>query len=82
MKEFRIQNSKNSSAENTEAPSEGLQTQRWAFLFEAFFHDREKNHIFLEYEGEWKDGKEWNGTEYDNNGNILGKLVNGEWIKN
>ena len=29
--------------------------------------------------GEWKDGKEWNGTEYDNKGNILYKIVNGEW---
>ena len=25
------------------------------------------------YEGEWKDGREWNGTGYDKNGNITGK---------
>jgi hypothetical protein len=47
-----------------------------------FLSRQGRNHIFLKYEGECKDGKEWNGTEYDNNGNILGKLVNGEWIKN
>jgi len=29
------------------------------------------------YVGEWKDGKTWNGTEYDKNGNIIGKWVNG-----
>ena len=40
-----------------------------------------ENHIFLEYEGEWKDGKEWNGTEYDKNGNIFGKWVNGKYTK-
>ena len=27
--------------------------------------------------GEWKDDKEWNITEYDKNGNITGKWVNG-----
>ena len=27
--------------------------------------------------GEWKDDKEWNITEYDKNGNIIGKWVNG-----
>ena len=29
------------------------------------------------YLGEWKDGKPWNGTGYDNDGNIIGKWVNG-----
>ena len=29
------------------------------------------------YVGEYKDGKPWNGTEYDKNGNITGKWVNG-----
>ena len=27
--------------------------------------------------GEWKDDKEWNGTDYDKNENIIGKFVNG-----
>ena len=27
--------------------------------------------------GEWKDGREWNGTEYDKDGNIQVKFVNG-----
>ena len=27
--------------------------------------------------GEWKDDKEWNGIYYDQNGNIIGKWVNG-----
>ena len=27
--------------------------------------------------GEWKDDEEWNITEYDKNGNITGKWVNG-----
>jgi len=33
------------------------------------------------YVGEWKDGKMWNGTFYDKNGNIKGKVVNGKEIK-
>ena len=28
--------------------------------------------------GEWKDGNPWNTTEYDKNGNIVGKYVNGK----
>jgi len=31
--------------------------------------------------GEYKDGVLWNGTYYDENGNIYGKYVNGKWIK-
>jgi len=31
--------------------------------------------------GEYKDNKRWNGTEYDKKGNILGKYVEGGWIK-
>ena len=31
----------------------------------------------MEYVGEYKDGKEWNGTEYDKDGNIKRKYVNG-----
>ena len=34
------------------------------------------------YEGEFKDGIPWNGTLFVKNGNIFGKFVNGEWIKN
>ena len=30
------------------------------------------------YVGEYKNGKEWNGTYYDNNGKKEYKLVNGE----
>jgi len=30
-----------------------------------------------EFEGEWKGGRLWNGREYDKEGNILGKWVNG-----
>ena len=33
------------------------------------------------YVGEYKDNKRWNGTEYDKKGNILGKYVEGRWIK-
>jgi len=33
------------------------------------------------YVGEWKDGEQWNGTEYDKDGNIIGKFVNGKEIK-
>ena len=33
------------------------------------------------YEGEWKDGKTWNGTDYDKGGKILGKWVNGEYTE-
>ena len=29
------------------------------------------------YVGEWKGGRLWNGREYDKNGNITGKWVNG-----
>ena len=31
----------------------------------------------IKYEGEWKDGNPWNGTDYDKDGNIIGKWVNG-----
>ena len=31
--------------------------------------------------GYFKDGKPWNVKIYDKNGNIIGKYVNGEWIK-
>ncbi len=33
------------------------------------------------YLGSWKGGLKWNGTYYDQNGNITGKYVNGGWIK-
>ena len=33
------------------------------------------------YLGSWKGGLKWNGTYYDQNGNITGKYVNGKWIK-
>ena len=35
------------------------------------FHTGEK------YVGEWKDWELWNGTQYDKDGNIIGKIVNG-----
>ena len=31
------------------------------------------------YVGEWKGGSPWTGTQYDKNGNILGKWVNGKF---
>ena len=31
----------------------------------------------MEYVGEYKDGVLWNGTYYDENGNIFYKYVNG-----
>ncbi|MDC0229937.1 hypothetical protein OAK48_03090 [Deltaproteobacteria bacterium] len=36
----------------------------------------------IKFEGEFKDGKPWNGTLFVKNGNIFGKLVNGEYLKN
>ncbi len=33
------------------------------------------------YVGEFKDGETWEGTEYDKNGNIIVKWVNGEQIE-
>ena len=33
------------------------------------------------YVGEYKNGKTWNGTGYDKDGNIEGKVVNGERVK-
>ena len=33
------------------------------------------------YVGEFKDRKPWNGSGYNKDGNITGKYVNGEWIK-
>ena len=33
------------------------------------------------YVGEWKGGRLWNGREYDKNGNIKYKYVNGKQIK-
>ena len=35
----------------------------------------------IKYVGEWRNGDMWNGTSYYKNGNIIGKFVNGEWIK-
>ncbi len=32
------------------------------------------------YIGEWKDGEKWNGTQFDKDGKIIGKLVNG-WLE-
>ena len=32
------------------------------------------------YEGEWKDGDKWNGINYEKDGNIFGKIVNGKGI--
>ena len=32
------------------------------------------------YEGEWKDGERWNVNQYDKNGNIIWKYVNGKMI--
>ena len=29
--------------------------------------------------GEWKDGKPWYGTQYEKDGDILGKYVNGNY---
>jgi hypothetical protein len=39
--------------------------------FEEFF-----NTIGVKYVGEYKDGKDWNGTYYDNKGGKEYKLVN------
>ena len=33
------------------------------------------------YVGEFKDGEQWNGTDYDKDGTIEGKYVNGKYIK-
>ena len=33
------------------------------------------------YVGEYKDGKHWKGTVNEKNGKLLGKYVNGEYIK-
>ena len=33
------------------------------------------------YEGEYKDDWELNGTQYDKDGKIISKYVNGKWIK-
>ena len=33
------------------------------------------------YVGEWKDGDQWNGTDYDKNGNVSGKYVNGKYVE-
>ena len=33
------------------------------------------------YVGECKENKQWIGTIYDPNGNIIGKYVNGEYIE-
>ena len=70
MKEFRHGND-----DYEEEFKDGLRNGKGK---KTFFHDRGKNHIFLEYEGEWKDGKQWNGTYYDKEGNIHSKVVNGK----
>ncbi len=37
-----------------------------------------KRFIDCEYEGEWKDGKIWNGKKYDKVGNVIAIFMNGE----
>ena len=37
--------------------------------------------IGIKYVGEWKDGKQWNGTYYDKEGNTHSKVVNGKGQK-
>jgi len=32
--------------------------------------------------GEFKNDKPWNIIEYDKNGNIIGRIVNGKWKTN
>ena len=38
---------------------------------------KEYNQDELEFEGEYKDGKKWNGKGYDRNGNMIYQLING-----
>ena len=33
------------------------------------------------YAGSWLEGKMWNGTQYDRDGNITGKVVNNKFLK-
>ena len=33
------------------------------------------------YVGEFKENEPWNITVYDKNGNLIQKVVNGEWIE-
>ena len=35
----------------------------------------------VKYVGNWDEGRFWYGWKYDKYGNIVGKLVSGEWIK-
>jgi len=37
--------------------------------------------FFLFQIGEYKDDWEWNGKQYDKNGKIINKIVNGKWIE-
>ena len=41
-------------------------------------HTPKKVTLECEYEGEWKDGKIWNGKKYDNDRNVTATFVNGE----
>ena len=57
---------------------EGLRNgkgKRTCFLTNAISNRR---FIDCEYEGEWKDGKIWNGEKYDKVGNIVATFMNGE----
>ena len=73
MKEFRHGND-----DYEEEFKDGLRNGKGK---KTFFHDMGKNHIFLEYEGEWKDGKLSTGIFYDKNRNNSFKVVNGRMIK-
>ena len=37
--------------------------------------------IGIKYVGKWKDGREWNGTGYNKNGEIVVRFVNGKQIE-
>ena len=67
---------------------QGIMTFPDGSMYEGEFKDGEYNgqgtFTFPDggkYVGSWKGGLKWNGTYYDQNGNITGKYVNGEWIK-
>ena len=49
------------------------------FFNKVWWHIHQKKvTLECEYEGEWKDGKIWNGKKYDNDRNVTATFVNGE----
>jgi hypothetical protein len=84
-----IQGKYKGDVENGKPHGLGIFTHTWGDKYVGGWKNGKKHgqgtEIFIfnghKYVGEYKDNLEWNITRYDRKGNILGKIVNGEYVK-